>query len=122
MQDIHNKGVISHKLYQIRCVSRLFCFCAVRPDQKAPLQRQSLIRYSAKTLNDLQGGGRFLTLRRLPGRIVVRRCAITLIFRTKSEVLTRVGPDNSLERLAERSVGIVTDQPSDVYELFVTAL
>jgi hypothetical protein len=36
------------------------------------------------------------------------------------DVFTRVGPDNSLECLAERSVGLVTDRPSDVYELFVT--
>ena len=41
---------------------------------------------------------------------------------TTFEVFTRVGPDNSLERLTERSVGLVTDQPSDVYELFVTLL
>ena len=40
--------------------------------------------------------------------------------KTTFEVFTRVRPDNSLERLTERSVGLVTDQPSDVYELFVT--
>ena len=45
-----------------------------------------------------------------------------LAFKTTFEVFTRVGPDNSLERLTERSVGLVTDQPSDVYELFVTLL
>ena len=39
---------------------------------------------------------------------------------TTFEVFTRVGPDNSLERLTERSVGLVTDRPSDVYELLVT--
>ena len=39
---------------------------------------------------------------------------------TTLEVFTRVGPDNSLERLTERSVGLVTDRPGDVYELFVT--
>src|SRR6185437_2364434 len=38
------------------------------------------------------------------------------------EVFTRVSPNNSLERLTERSVGIVTDRPSDVYELLVTLL
>jgi hypothetical protein len=38
---------------------------------------------------------------------------------TTFEKSTRVGPDNSLERLTERSVGLVTDRPSDVYELFV---
>ena len=41
---------------------------------------------------------------------------------TTFEVFTRVGPDNSLERLTERSVGLVTDRPSNVYELFVTLL
>ena len=45
---------------------------------------------------------------------------MTVAFKTTFEVFTRVGPDNSLERLTERSVGLVTDQPSDVYELFVT--
>jgi hypothetical protein len=38
---------------------------------------------------------------------------------TTFEIFTRVSPNNSLERLTERSVGIVTDRPSDVYELFV---
>ena len=47
---------------------------------------------------------------------------MALAFKTTFEVLTRVGPDNSLERLTERSVGLVPDQPSDVYELFVTLL
>jgi hypothetical protein len=41
---------------------------------------------------------------------------------TTFEVFTRASPYNSLERLTERSVGLVTDQPSDVYELFVTLL
>jgi hypothetical protein len=41
---------------------------------------------------------------------------------TTFEVFTWVGPDNSLERLTERSVGLVTDPPSDVDELFVTLL
>ena len=41
-------------------------------------------------------------------------------FKTTFEVFTRVGPDNSLERLTERSVGLVTDRPSNVYELLVT--
>ena len=47
---------------------------------------------------------------------------ITLALKNTFEVFTWVGPDNSLERLTERSVGLVTDQPSDVYELFVTLL
>ena len=47
---------------------------------------------------------------------------MTVTFKTTFEVFTRVGPDNSLERLTERSVRLVTDRPSDVYELFVTLL
>ena len=43
-----------------------------------------------------------------------------VVFKTTFDVFTRAGPDKSLERLTERSVGLVTDQPSDVYELFVT--
>jgi hypothetical protein len=38
------------------------------------------------------------------------------------EVFTRAGPNNSLERFTERSVGLVTDRPSNVYKLFVTLL
>jgi len=36
------------------------------------------------------------------------------------EVFAGVGPDNSLERLTECSVGLVTDRPSNVNELLVT--
>src|ERR1035438_2612459 len=53
---------------------------------------------------------------------IFRHSGMILVFKTTFEVFTRVGPDNSLERLTERSVGLVTDQPSDVYELFVTLL
>ena len=53
---------------------------------------------------------------------IFRRSGITVAFKTTFEVFTRVGSDNSLERLTERSVGLVTDRPSDVYELFVTLL
>jgi hypothetical protein len=53
---------------------------------------------------------------------IFRRSGMTVAFKTTFQVLTRVGPDNSLERLTERSVGLVTDRPSDVYELFVTLL
>ncbi len=49
-----------------------------------------------------------------------RHSGITVAFKTTFEVFTRVSPDNSLERLTERSVGLVTDRPSDVHELFVT--
>ena len=45
---------------------------------------------------------------------------MTAAFKTTFDVFTGVGFDNSLERLTERSVGLVTDQPSNVYELFVT--
>ena len=41
---------------------------------------------------------------------------------TTFKIFTRVSPDNSLERLTECSVGLVTDRPGDVYELFVTLL
>jgi len=51
-----------------------------------------------------------------------RHSGMTVAIKTAFEVFTRVGPDNSLERLTERSVGLVTDRPSDVYELFVTLL
>ena len=51
---------------------------------------------------------------------IFRHSGMTVAFKTTFEVFTRVGPDNSLERLTERSVGLVTDRPSDVYELFVT--
>ena len=47
---------------------------------------------------------------------------MTVAFKTTFEVFTRVGPDNPLERLTERGIGLVTDQPSDVYDLFVTLL
>jgi hypothetical protein len=53
---------------------------------------------------------------------ILRHSGITVACKTTFEVFTRVGPDNSLERLTERSVGLVTDQPGDIYELFVTLL
>src|SRR5580704_16641752 len=53
---------------------------------------------------------------------IFRHSGITVAFKTMFEVFTRVGPDNSLERLTERSVGLVTDRPSDVDKLFVTPL
>jgi hypothetical protein len=40
--------------------------------------------------------------------------------KTAFEVFTRARPDNSLERLTERGVGLVTDRPSNVDELLVT--
>src|ERR1700677_1027340 len=43
-----------------------------------------------------------------------------LVLQTTSEVFTRISPDNSLERLTECGVGLVTDQSSDFRELFVT--
>ena len=53
---------------------------------------------------------------------IFRRSGITVAFKTTFEVFTRVGPDNSLERLTEGSAGLVTDRPSNVYELCVTLL
>jgi hypothetical protein len=53
---------------------------------------------------------------------IFRHSGITLIFKSTFEILTRAGPDNSLERLTERSVGLVTNRPRNVYELFVTLL
>src|SRR5258707_2953616 len=50
----------------------------------------------------------------------LRHSDMASVLITTFEIFTRVSPNNSLERLTERSVGIVTDQPSDVYELFVT--
>src|SRR4051812_28943017 len=57
---------------------------------------------------------------RLPRLIVVRDSGITVSFKTSFEVFTRIDADNSLERLTERSVGLVSDQPRDVHKLFVT--
>jgi hypothetical protein len=51
---------------------------------------------------------------------IFRHSGMTLVFRTTFEVCPRAGTDNSLERLTERRVGLVTDRPSNVYELFVT--
>ena len=51
---------------------------------------------------------------------IFRHSGITLVSQSKFEVLTRAGPDDSLERLTERSVGFVTNRPSDIYELLVT--
>jgi hypothetical protein len=45
---------------------------------------------------------------------IFRHSGISLIFKTTFEVFTTAGPDNSLEGLTERSVGLVTDQPSNV--------
>jgi hypothetical protein len=48
---------------------------------------------------------------------IFRHSGITVAFKTTFEVFTRVGPDNSLERPTERSVGLVTDRPSDSADL-----
>jgi hypothetical protein len=53
---------------------------------------------------------------------IFRHSGMPVAFKTTFEVFTRVGPNNSLERLTERSIGLVTDRPSDVYNLFVTLL
>ena len=52
----------------------------------------------------------------------LRHSHVASVLITTLKVFTRVGPDNSLERLTERSVGLVTDRPSNVYELLVTLL
>lgn len=46
--------------------------------------------------------------------------SLPLASKTTLEVFTGVSPDNSLERLAERRVGLITDRPSNVDELPVT--
>ena len=46
---------------------------------------------------------------------IVRHSGITVAFKTTFAVFTRASPDNSLERLTERSVGLVSDRPSNVY-------
>jgi hypothetical protein len=51
---------------------------------------------------------------------IFRHSGMTVALKTTFEVFTRVGPDNSLERFTECSVRLVTDQPSDVYQLSVT--
>jgi len=52
--------------------------------------------------------------------VIAEVSACPLSSNTTFEVFTRVGADNSLERLTERSVGLVADRPSNVYEFFVT--
>jgi len=56
-----------------------------------------------------------------PSRIF-HHSGITVAFKTTFEVFTRVDSDNSLERLTEGSAGLVTDRPSNVYELLVALL
>jgi hypothetical protein len=53
---------------------------------------------------------------------IFRHSDMASVLITTFEIFTRVSPDNSLERLTERSVGLVTDRPSDVDELLVTLL
>jgi hypothetical protein len=67
-------------------------------------------------------GGQFQGTYASSASQIFRHSGITLISETTFEVFTRASPDNSLERLTERSVGLVTDRPSNVYELFVTLL
>ena len=49
-----------------------------------------------------------------------RQIGMTATFTSTSYVFPSVGPDYSFERLTERSVGLVTDQPSNIDELLVT--
>ena len=69
----------------------------------------------------------FVSFGRWPNRRILRsrifrHSGITVAFKTTFEVFTRVDADNSLERLAEGSAGLVTDRSSNVYELLVTLL
>jgi hypothetical protein len=50
----------------------------------------------------------------------LRHSDMASVLITTFEIFTRVSPDNSLERLTECGVGLVTDQSSDFWELFVT--
>ncbi len=67
-------------------------------------------------------GGQFQGTYASSASQIFRHSGITLISETTFEVFTRVSPDNSLERLTERSVGLVTDQPSNVDELLLPLL
>ena len=51
-----------------------------------------------------------------------RRSGITAALKTTFDVFTSVGADHSLERLTERGVGLITHQPSDIDELFITLM
>ena len=53
---------------------------------------------------------------------IPRHLGMTPVSKTTLEVFTGVGPDNSLERLTEGRVGLITDRPSNVDELFVTLI
>lgn len=46
--------------------------------------------------------------------------SMTVDLKTTLEIFTRVSSDNSLKSLTKRSVGLVTNRPSNVYKLFVT--
>jgi hypothetical protein len=59
---------------------------------------------------------------RIPHFKNLRHSDMAPVLITTFEIFTRVSPNNSLERPTERSVRLVTNQPSDVYELFVTLL
>ena len=71
-------------------------------------------------------GQRFAEAERVSGDLLASKIfcdsGMTVAFKNTFEVFTRVGPGNSLERLTERSVGLVTDRPGNVYELLVALL
>ncbi len=52
----------------------------------------------------------------------LRHSDMASVLITAFEIFTGVSPDNSFEGFTECSIGIVSDQPSDVYELLVTLL
>ena len=57
-----------------------------------------------------------------PLQNIFRDSGMTVAFKTAFEVFTGISPNNSLERLTERSVGLVADRPGNVYKLLVTLL
>jgi len=82
--------------------------------------RQEQFRLEHPLLSDLPTTGRAKV--RIFCSENFRYSGIAMFFKSTFDVFTRVSPDNSLERLTERSVGLVTNRSSDVYELFVTLL
>jgi hypothetical protein len=52
----------------------------------------------------------------------LRHSDMASVLITTFEIFTGVSPNNSLERFTEGSAGLVTNRPSNVYELCVTLL
>jgi len=114
--------------------SRLGCFHTPKSSSGIPLQMDSPVKTSFEGITPVKSdalqfpevrallgsvGSFRAMLARLSGLIVV--CFGRFwILQTTSEVFTGISPDNSLERLTECGVGLVTDQSSDFWEPFVT--